>query len=171
MDPKEKLLPDDQNLLNRLMNPNLQSSLLGRQSNPGAGQQAGGSNQNAGNNRGMNPFPVDIRDDVIRHLLRDLNVQPRPHNLNNNNRRSFQPIHKWPFTYSGEQNVMRLATFLKQVKSFADTEEMDGQALLRGVKHLLRGRALEWYTSNHERFGDWECRRLKPNFCHQIIHN
>lgn len=161
----EPLLPDDKDLLDRLRNSRLQSSLAdpGRQSNPGDGQQPGGSNQrdrNTGGGRGTNAVQDDLRDELIRFLLRDRNNEPRPQPNpqppNFHNRRSFQPIHKWPFTYSGEQNVLQLATFLQQVKIFADTEEMDELTLLRGVKHLLRDRALEWYTRNYARFGDWE---------------
>lgn len=174
----EPLLPDDKDLLDRLRNSRLQSSTRadqGRQSNPGdPGQQPRGSiqrNWNAENGRGANAGQEDLRDDLIRFLLRDRNNnnrnnEPRAHPPNIHNRRSFQPIHKWPFTYSGEQNVMQLATFIRQVKIFADTEEMDEQTLLRGIKHFLRDRALEWYTRNYARFVNWEFfkREIKAEF-------
>lgn len=70
--------------------------------------------------------------------------------------RSTQPIHKWPFSYAGEANIMQLAVFLNRVKTYADTEEVDELALLRGVKHLLKGRALEWYIRSYHNWPTWE---------------
>lgn len=97
---------------------------------------------------------TDVRDAVIRYLLQSRGDTPRS---NTGPRlRSTQPIHKWPFSYAGEANTMQLAVFLNQVKTYADTEEVDELALLRGVKHLLRERALEWYIRSYNNLQTWE---------------
>lgn len=86
-----------------------------------------------------------------------------------------QPVHKWPFSYGGSQNITELAVFLNRVKAFADTEDMEEGYLLRGVKHLLRGRALEWYTRHYMEFNSWndfkqeiKAEFLPPNYSQLI---
>lgn len=111
--------------------------------------QIGAQSQHQANNE-----PIDVRDDVIRYLL-----QSRPDSSRNQIPQRFrntQPIHKWPFTYAGEANIMQLAVFLNRVKTYADTEEVDELSLLRGVKHLLKGRALEWYIRSYQNCPSWE---------------
>lgn len=104
-----------------------------------------------------NHEPIDVRDEVIRYLLQGRG-EPARNSVNNMPQRfrSTQPIHKWPFSYAGEANIMQLAVFLNRVKTYADTEEVDEISLLRGVKHLLRGRALEWYIRSYHNWPTWE---------------
>lgn len=108
----------------------------------------------------------DIRDEVIRYLLANRHQpdggaeQSAPNGgrwtPNNNRQRYTQPIFKWPFSYAGNQDILELAVFLNRVKTYADTEDVDEYSLLRGIKHLLRDRALEWYTRNYNRFNTWD---------------
>ncbi|XP_062703105.1 uncharacterized protein LOC134285737 [Aedes albopictus] len=127
--------------------------------------------------------PTDVRDEIIRYLLNNRqHTEARPEQILQNsgrltpNRQRFsQPVHKWPFSYSGNQNIMELAVFLNRVKTYADTEDVDEFSLLRGVKHLLRGRALEWYTRNYNQFNTWtqfkkqiKAEFLPPNFSQLI---
>lgn len=84
-------------------------------------------------------------------------------------------MHKWPFSYGGSQNILELAVFLNRVKTYADTEDVDDFSLCRGIKHLLRGRALEWYTRSYNRFNTWndfkrqiKAEFLPPNFSQLI---
>lgn len=116
----------------------------------------------------------DVRDEIIRYLLNN-----RDQNLSNsatpNRHRFTQPIHKWPFSYAGSSNILELATFLNRVKTYADTEDVEEYALIRGIKHLLRGRALEWYARNYTLFNTWDDFKwriksefLPPNFSQSI---
>lgn len=99
----------------------------------------------------------DVRDAVIRYLLQSRGDTPRQTtNTGQYRLRSTQPIHKWPFSYAGEAKIMQLAVFLNQVETYANTEDVDELALLRGVKHLLRGRALEWYIRSYNNLQSWE---------------
>lgn len=51
---------------------------------------------------------------------------------------------------------MKLGEFLNQVNTYAVTEGMDDQSLLRSIKHLLKGRALQWYTRSYLDLTTWE---------------
>ncbi|XP_062705502.1 uncharacterized protein LOC109425487 [Aedes albopictus] len=81
---------------------------------------------------------------------------PRSSNQPANSNRFLQPVHKWPFEYAGENNIVKLGEFLNQVNTYAVTEGMDDQALLRSIKHLLKGRALQWYTRSYLDLTTWE---------------
>lgn len=107
---------------------------------------------------------MDVRDEIIRFLLNnrqqsDARINPREVNNGratpSNRQRFTQPIFKWPFSYAGKQDILELAVFLNRVKTYADTEDVDEYSLLRGIKHLLRGRALEWHTRNYNHFNTW----------------
>lgn len=128
--------------------------------------------------------PMDVRDEIIRYLLNNRQQtdgrseqfgQENGRSTPTNRQRFMQPVHKWPFSYGGNQNIMELAVFLNRVKTYADTEDVDEYSLLRGIKHLLRGRALEWYTRNYNQFNTWimfkqqiKMEFLPPNFSQLI---
>lgn len=132
----------------------------------------------------VNNQSTDVRDEIIRYLLNNRNqanerMEPQTHNSGrstpNNRQRFIQPVYKWPFSYGGNENILELAVFLNRVKTYADTEDVDDFSLLRGIKHILRGRALEWYTRSYNRFNTWmEFKRqikaefLPPNFSQLI---
>ncbi|KXJ68537.1 hypothetical protein RP20_CCG002826 [Aedes albopictus] len=127
---------------------------------------------------------ADVRDEIIRYLLNnrhqtnegiDQQAQTSGRSTPNHRHRFTQPVHKWPFSYGGNENIMELAVFLNRVKTYADTEDIDEFSLLRGIKHLLRGRALEWYTRSYNRFSTWaefkqqiKAEFLPPNFSQLI---
>lgn len=123
------------------------------------------------NTQAENNNSEDVRDAVIRYLLQGRGDTPRQATNNSvqHRLRSTQPIHKWPFSYAGEAKTMQLAVFLNQVETYANTEDVDELALLRGVKHLLRGRALEWYIRSYHNLQSWENfkREIKKEFLPQ----
>ncbi|XP_058817647.1 putative uncharacterized protein DDB_G0271606 [Topomyia yanbarensis] len=107
--------------------------------------------------RELDNIPPHLREDFIRFL----GSQGRPNtptmsNLQATPNRFSQPVHKWPFEYTGQPNIIQLGEFLNQVNTYADTEGIDEQTLLRSVKHLLKGRALQWYTRSYIHLTSWE---------------
>ncbi|XP_062552776.1 putative uncharacterized protein DDB_G0271606 [Armigeres subalbatus] len=86
----------------------------------------------------------------------DRSYTPRFNTQQTNSYRFLQPVHKWPFEYSGEGNIVKLGEFLNQVNTYAVTEGMDDQTLLRSIKHLLKGRALQWYTRSYLNLTSWD---------------
>ncbi|XP_055543315.1 uncharacterized protein LOC129728873 [Wyeomyia smithii] len=111
---------------------------------------------------GVDQLPHDLRNDFMR-FLRSQNRPntPRSGGQVQNSARFTQPVHKWPFEYSGQPNIIQLGEFLNQVNTFADTEGIDEQTLLRSIKHLLKGRALQWYTRSYLYLTSWETFRLE----------
>ncbi|XP_058454595.1 putative mediator of RNA polymerase II transcription subunit 26 [Malaya genurostris] len=112
--------------------------------------------------------PPYLRQDFIRFLRSQ--STPRDHQQSTQSRFS-QPVHKWPFEYTGQPNIIQLGEFLNQVNTYADTEGIDEKDLLRSVKHLLKGRALQWYTRLYSHLTSWEIFKseikqefLPPNF-------
>ncbi|XP_062698940.1 uncharacterized protein LOC109422600 [Aedes albopictus] len=81
--------------------------------------------------------------------------QPASPNQNQFSQRCSQPVHKWPFQYSGSANTIQLGEFLSQVHTYADTEGVDERTLVRSIKHLLKGRALQWYSRTYQSFRTW----------------
>ncbi|XP_058835215.1 ras guanine nucleotide exchange factor R-like [Topomyia yanbarensis] len=106
---------------------------------------------------GLDHIPPHLRDDFLR-FLRSQNrpSTPRTPNPQPTANRFTQPVHKWPFEYAGQPNIIQLGEFLNQVNTYADTEGMDEQTLLRSIKHLLKGRALQWYTRAYLSLSTWE---------------
>ncbi|XP_058816966.1 intersectin-1-like [Topomyia yanbarensis] len=106
---------------------------------------------------GLDHIPRHLRDDFLR-FLRSQNrpSTPRTPNPQPTANRFTQPVHKWPFEYAGQPNIIQLGEFLNQVNTYADTEGMDEQTLLRSIKHLLKGRALQWYTRAYLSLSTWE---------------
>lgn len=66
-----------------------------------------------------------------------------------------QPVYKWPFEYAGQANTILLGEFLNMVTTYAITEGVDETTLLRSIKHLLKGSALQWYTRCYMHLRDW----------------
>ncbi|XP_055522933.1 uncharacterized protein LOC129717114 [Wyeomyia smithii] len=122
---------------------------------------------------GVDQLPHDLRNDFMR-FLRSQNRPntPRSGGQVQNSARFTQPVHKWPFAYSGQPNIIQLGEFLNQVNTFADTEGIDEQTLLRSIKHLLKGRALQWYTRSYLYLTSWETFRLeiKQEFLKQDLY-
>ncbi|XP_062551064.1 uncharacterized protein LOC134216060 [Armigeres subalbatus] len=106
----------------------------------------------------------EIEQQLLQHydLSCDLCAQPLAgfgellRHFKNIHNRFLQPVHKWPFEYAGEPNIIKLGEFLNQVNTYAVTEEMDEQTLLRSIKHLLKGRALQWYTRCYFQLISWD---------------
>ncbi|XP_062535431.1 uncharacterized protein LOC134204672 [Armigeres subalbatus] len=73
-------------------------------------------------------------------------------------RRTLKAIHNWPFRYKGEKDGSSLNTFLQRVETFAASEEIADDLLLKSVKHLLLDDALNWYSNMYATgvFGSWE---------------
>lgn len=88
-----------------------------------------------------------------------------------NRTQNSQPVYKWPFEYAGQPNTILLGEFLNMVTTYAITEGVDETTLLRAIKHLLKGSALQWYTRCYMHLRDWsdfklEIKRefLPPNY-------
>ncbi|XP_055631143.1 uncharacterized protein LOC129771487 [Toxorhynchites rutilus septentrionalis] len=120
----------------------------------------------------MDNIPPHLRDDFLRFLTsRNRPSTPRTSIQHSIANRFTQPVHKWPFEYAGQSNIIQLGEFLNQVNTYADTEGMDEQTLLRSIKHLLKGRALQWYTRSYLTLTTWEIFKteikqefLSPNY-------
>ncbi|XP_053691557.1 uncharacterized protein LOC128740069 [Sabethes cyaneus] len=120
----------------------------------------------------IDQLPHDLRNDFMRFLqTRNRPNSPRPSGQVSNSIRFAQPVHKWPFEYSGQPSIIQLGEFLNQVNTYADTEGIEEQTLLRSIKHLLKGRALQWYTRSYLYLTSWETFRseikqefLPPNY-------
>ncbi|XP_062538895.1 uncharacterized protein LOC134207185 [Armigeres subalbatus] len=94
-----------------------------------------------------------------------------PNRSPQNRMQNYQPVYKWPFEYAGQANTIRLGEFLNMVTTYAITEGVDETTLLRSIKHLLKGSALQWYTRCYMHLRDWnefklEIKRefLPPNY-------
>nr|XP_029731343.1 uncharacterized protein LOC115267882 [Aedes albopictus] len=127
------------------------------QSRPGTPYRGNISNDGNGNNE---------------RSRRSQTLEPRMANRPYQNRtQNSQPVYKWPFEYAGQPDTIRLGEFLNMVTTYAITEGVDEPTLLRSIKHLLKGSALQWYTRCYMHFCDWngfklEIKRefLPPNY-------
>ncbi|XP_058465806.1 uncharacterized protein LOC131439148 [Malaya genurostris] len=86
-----------------------------------------------------------IRDELIRRLNYQQHENTQGPLLEE--RRTLKAIHNWPFRYKGEKDGSSLNTFLQRVETFAASEEIGNDILLRNVKHLLMDDALNWYSN------------------------
>ncbi|XP_055522821.1 putative uncharacterized protein DDB_G0271606 [Wyeomyia smithii] len=128
---------------------------------------------------GVDQLPHDLRIDFMRFLR----TQHRPNTPRSSGQaqslvRFTQPVHKWPFEYAGQPNIIQLGEFLNQVNTYADTEGIEEQTLLRSIKHLLKGRAFQWYTRSYLHLTNWEVFKseinqeyLPPNYSEIIKQN
>ncbi|XP_055543282.1 ras guanine nucleotide exchange factor R-like [Wyeomyia smithii] len=106
---------------------------------------------------GVDQLPHDLRNDFMRFLRTQHRPNtPRSSGQAQSSDRFTQPVHKWPFEYAGQPNIIQLGEFLNQVNTYADTEGIEEQTLLRSIKHLLKGRALQWYTRSYLHLTNWE---------------
>lgn len=97
-----------------------------------------------------------LRDELLMQLLR------REQNMPGQDRpeagRSLKAVHNWPFKFKGEKDTTSLNTFLDRVETFARSEGLSDDILLKSVKHLLLDDALDWYgraVAQH-RLYSWE---------------
>lgn len=82
-----------------------------------------------------------LRDELLMQLLR------REHGNHDRQEtgRSMKAVHNWPFKFKGEKDTTSLNTFLHRVETFARSEGLSDETLLKSVKHLLLDDALDWY--------------------------
>ncbi|XP_055542797.1 ras guanine nucleotide exchange factor R-like [Wyeomyia smithii] len=118
---------------------------------------------------------------LLNDFMRFLRTQHRPNTPRSSGQaqssdRFTQPVHKWPFEYAGQPNIIQLGEFLNQVNTYADTEGIEEQTLLRSIKYLLKGRALQWYTRSYLHLTNWEVFKseikqefLPPNYSEIIM--
>lgn len=82
-----------------------------------------------------------LRDELLIQLLqREQHAQDRQETG-----RGLKAVHNWPFKFKGEKDTTSLNTFLDRVETFARSEGLSDDTLLKSIKHLLLDDALDWY--------------------------